>query len=276
MKKLYDKNPVATGIVSALLITAIFYVVEWILWKYTSLTNGVRWIYIDFIIRMLMGCLGLYVLKVFYQNELKNVFTGKISKQAWLCLVPMGIIFVLYILKLFCAENLKIENTVPFLIAWLTQIGTGFYEEIVSRGVLMSGLLSKYKDSVKGRIFIVTFTGFIFGFSHFMNVIYGNNFIDCIWWGLETFIWGMFMAAIYMMTSNLWLVIGIHTIWDIVIRIPRYYMGNVVNERFEEILSIIIDVIGNGVLPIIAIGVCFCCFKNDCARLTGTKTSQEV
>ena len=86
--------------------------------------------YIDFIIRMSIGCLGLYVLKLFYQNELKNVFTGKISKQAWLCLIPIGIIFVLYILKLSCAENIKIENTIPFLISWLTQVGSGFYEEM--------------------------------------------------------------------------------------------------------------------------------------------------
>ena len=43
MKKIFDKKPVATGIVSALIITIIFYVVEWILWKYASLTNGVRW-----------------------------------------------------------------------------------------------------------------------------------------------------------------------------------------------------------------------------------------
>lgn len=257
MKKLYDKNPVATGIVSALLITTIFYVVEWILWKYTSLTNGVRWTYIDFIIRMSAGCLGLYVLKVFYQDELKSVFTGKISKQAWLCLIPIGVIFVLYIAKLFCAENFRIENTVSFLISWLTQIGSGFWEEIVSRGVLMSGLLIKYKDSVKGRMFIVTFTGFIFGFAHLMNVIYGNNLIDCIWWGLETFTWGMFVAAIYMMTSNLWLVIGIHTAWDIVIRIPRYYMGTITNAAFVETLSTIISIISNGVLPIVAIGVCF-------------------
>lgn len=273
MKKLYDKKPVVTGVVSALLITAFFYVVEWIFWKYTPLTNGVRWTYIDFVIRMSTGFLGLYVLKEFYRNELKDVFTGKISKQAWLCLIPIGIIFTLYVSKLLCAENIKIQNTVPFLISWLMQIGSGFYEEIVSRGVLMSGLLIKYKDSVKGRIFIVTFAGFIFGFSHLMNVIYGNNLIDCIGWGLETFIWGMYIAAIYMMTSNLWLIIGIHTIWDIVIRIPRYYMGNVVNESGVELLSNVIDIIENGVLPIIAIVVCFCCFKNDCEKQVGSKTS---
>ena len=263
MRKLYDKSPAIVGIVSALVITIIFYAVEWVLWKYTSLTNGVEWHYIDFVIRMSVGFLGLYVLKVFDQGELKQVFTGKISKQAWLCLIPIGVIFVLFISKLFCAESFTLGNTVPFLIAWLTQIGSGFYEEIVSRGVLMSGLLIKYKNSIKGRILIVIFAGFIFGFSHLMNVIYGNDLVDCIWWGLETFTWGMFMAAIYMMTSNLWLVIGIHTLWDIIAKIPNYYIGAVANETLWEILTITVDIISNGVLPVVAILICFWCHKND-------------
>lgn len=96
-----------------------------------------------------------------------------------------------------------------------------------------------------------------------MNVIYGNNFIDCIWWGLETFAWGMYIAAIYMMTGNLWLVIGIHTAWDIVIRIPRYYMGTVVNETFSLMLSSAIDIISDIVLPVMAIVICVFCFKRN-------------
>lgn len=266
MKKLYDKSPVITGIVSALLITTIFYVIEWILWKYTSLTNGTRWYYIDFVIRMSTGFLGLYVLKLLYGNKLKTIFYGKNTKQAWLCLTPIGVLFVIFISKLFCAESLRWESTVPFLISWLTQIGSGFFEEIVSRGVLMSGLLMKYRNSVKGRIFIVVITGFIFGFSHLMNVIYGKDLVECIWWGLGTFTWGMFMAAIYMMTSNLWLLIGIHTAWDIVAKIPNYYIGTVANETLLEILNIIDDIISNGVLPVLAIVICFWCCKNDCEK----------
>jgi hypothetical protein len=67
---------------------------------------------------------------------LKTIFYGKITKQAWLCLIPIGVLFVIFVCKLFCAESLRWENTVPFLISWLTQIGSGFFEEIVSRGVL--------------------------------------------------------------------------------------------------------------------------------------------
>lgn len=278
MKKLYEKNPVVTGIVSALIITAIFYLVEWVLWKFTSLTNGVSWHYIDFIIRMSAGFMGLYVLKVIYQDDLKKVFTGKISKQAWICLIPIGVFFILNIAELLCAETFTPENTVPFLICWLTQIGSGFYEEIVSRAVLMSGLLIKHKSSVRGRIYMVTFTGFIFGCFHLMNVIYGNELVTCIWWGLETFVWGMFMAAIYMMTSNLWLLIAIHTIWDIIIRIPEYYIGEVANEVLLEILTIMEEIVSNGILIVIGIWICFWCHKNDMKKQErrGTKNGTEI
>ena len=49
-------------------------------------------------------------------------------------------------------------------------------------------------------------------------------------------IWGMFIAAIYMISDNLLLVIIIHAVWDIWIRIPQFYFN--MSEKATVLYSI--------------------------------------
>lgn len=252
----YQNYPMATGLGTALGIEILFYIIEWVLWKYTTLCAGDAWHYYDFVIRMGAGFLGLWFLSVIYEGNLKSIFCGKISKQAWLFCIPFGVSFLLSFSELFCAKEITTANTVSFLIAWLTQIGSGFWEEIVGRGLLMCGLLIKNKQTAKGRFLIVGVAGFIFGFSHLMNFIYGNDIVGCLLWGLDTMLWGFLMAALYLLTSNLWLAIGIHTIWDIICKIPAYYMQGVENEIAYNVITFIENYVMYVVFLICAIIIC--------------------
>ena len=89
-----EKKPIWTGIVIAVIINVMFYAIEWSLWKYTDLCNGVTWHYYDFAIRMSMGFLGIWALRSLTGGELKTVFCGKITPRAWLWCIPLGLRFV--------------------------------------------------------------------------------------------------------------------------------------------------------------------------------------
>lgn len=257
-----EKKPIWMGIVIAVIINVMFYAIEWSLWKYTDLCNGVTWHYYDFAIRMSMGFLGIWALRYLTGGELKTVFCGKITPRAWLWCIPLGVSLLLSVSELLCAGKLTVARTMAFFIAWLTQIGSGFYEEIVDRGVLMNGLIAKYKNSVKGRLFIVVITGSIFGMLHLMNFIFGNDFWDCVLWGLSTMMWGMLISAIYMLTSNLWLVIGIHTIWDIVCKIPTYFIADIKNDTLFNTIRFTEDYVMNGIFFVCAVAICVWGFKD--------------
>lgn len=261
--EIYFKKPVLTGIVAAAIINSIFYLVEWLLWKYTNLCDGDSWHYYDFAIRMATGFLGIIALSGFYNGDLKSVFCGKCTKKVWLFCIPFAVSFLLSCCELFCAEEISTARTMSFLVAWLTQIGSGFFEEIVSRGVFMSGLIAKYKETVKGRLLIVVFAGLAFGFLHIMNFIFGNNFWDCVSWGVDTMAWGMMVAAIYLLSSNLWLVIGIHTAWDIICKIPSYFMVGVQNEPLYNVLMITENIVMNVVFAVCAVAICVWGFKKN-------------
>lgn len=256
LNRLYRNNPVATGIVTAMVLEVAFYMIEWFIWKYTTLSHGSNWVYYDFGIRMGIGFLGMLALIAFYVGDLQSIFCGNISRKAILFCIPFGICFLLFISELFCAEELTPAYMISFLTIWLTQIGSGFFEEVVCRGVLMSGLLAKYKETVRGRLAIVGVTGLVFGLSHLMNFIFGRDIMTCLLWGLDTMIWGMMVAAIYLMTSNLWLVIGIHIAWDIICKIPNYFMSGVANEALYNAILFLVNYVMYGVFIVCAIVIC--------------------
>lgn len=258
MKKLFDKNPIWAGIGVGYSLSILFVLLEKLLWDFAYTDKW--WIYIDGVIRLLFGVVGLFILKAIYADKFWELFKKKIGRNVLLYLIPIFLYFILEFLFLACAKQIQ-TPWIAFFIMWITQVTTGFWEEAVSRGVVMSGMLMKWKDTVRGRILSVVISGVLFGSLHILNVIFGNNIIDCLWNGLSTFCWGMFIAAIYMLSENLLLVMGIHAVWDIIIRIPGYF----ISEYNESVMLTGIyagqDIIELGIMPIVAILICIFGYK---------------
>ena len=82
---------------------------------------------------------------------------------------------------------------------------------------------------------------------------------------LFTGLWGAFIAAIYMQSENLLLVMLLHVIWDIIVRIPEFFV-TVYSEYsiiyyLDEILRLV-------VLPFTAVGVALFAFEKKKGRST--------
>ena len=66
------------------------------------------------------------------------------------------------------AERLTLAYVSVFLLSCVGQLATGFFEETVSEGLVMSSMLSKWKNTVCGRICAVLFSGVLFGALHLL------------------------------------------------------------------------------------------------------------
>ena len=75
----------------------------------------------------------------------------------------------------------------------------------------------------------------------------------------------MFVAAIYMVSDNLLLVMGIYTIWDIVVKIPVYFISEYNKSAMLTGIYVGQDIIQLGIMPIVAILIC----------IVGDKGSQQ-
>jgi membrane protease YdiL (CAAX protease family) len=102
--------------------------------------------------------------------------------------------------KLFTAYIFTTSILTTVIIVIIQQFATGFFEEAVHRGLMMNGLIVHNTKTVKQRIFTVVIAGAFFGLSHAPNIIFGENPLLQV---PSAFLWGMFMAAIYMLSDNL-------------------------------------------------------------------------
>lgn len=135
-------------------------------------------------------------------------------------------------------------------------IGNRFFEETASKGLVMSGMLLKWKRTVRGRICIVFISGILFGTLHILNVIFNGNIIACIWQSLYSSAFGVFLAAIYLHSNNIVLCMIFHAIWDIFVRIPGHFCENIQKGIILDFIYLAQDILNLGVFLLVAILIC--------------------
>lgn len=249
------KSPLIMVVAGAALSLA-FLLFEWVLLLFDVFGSGIRLFLIDSAVRAVFGIFAMLILARFYKDRLKELFTRKIPKNTLVLLLPVWICLVAYLLYFFCGESFTSAYTFSFFACCLQQVTTGFYEEAAGRGVVMSGMMEKYKNSVKGRLATVLTSGLIFGGLHVMNFLFGSSIVDCLWQGFCTFLWGMFIAAIYLYTENLLLPMVIHAVWDIIIRIPNFFFNISETSALPAVIDGISTVAQLILMPIAAVLIC--------------------
>ncbi len=154
------------------------------------------------------------------------------------------------------AERLTLAYVSVFLLSCVGQLATGFFEETVSKGLVMSSMLSKWKNTVCGRICAVLFSGVLFGTLHLLNVLFSGNLVECMWQSLYASAFGIFLSAIYLYSENIALCMGLHAVWDIFIRIPGHFCENINEGAVSAFINVAQDILELGVFPVVAVLVC--------------------
>ncbi len=218
--------------------------------------SGVRLYLVDSGFRIVFGIIGLVILAYFRGGQLKDRFTNPVPKSVWLLLIPVYVYLLSYFLSFGMVERASLKNSLPFLAVILQQVTTGLYEETASRGIVMTAFEDKLDDK-RMRVLHVVLSGVIFGLTHCLNSLFGGSFdfLDTLSTVFCTGMWGMFIAAIYMVSDNLLLVMGVHAVWDIWIRIPNAFFAfseePTTLATAGEVLRTVLDPFVMGILGII-------------------------
>lgn len=266
-----DKGDAVKCSTLAFFLTFAFLMVEWLALKAGLFGRGLRLYLVDSLFRAIFGTMGMVILGKFCHEDVKSLFTNGIPRVTWLLLIPMYIYFLSYFTMLSMVKGFAGTFPVLFLGSVLQQVTTGYFEEVVSRGIVMSAF-KKHYSKVRWRLAAVIVSGVVFGLGHLFNFLFGGSFLGSLEQAFVTATWGTFLAAIYMVTDNLLLVMVIHTVWDTWIRIPDFFFdlteGITVLHTIGEITRTIIDPFLLGILAIVI------CIKYDDVKKRSPKSAE--
>ena len=253
MKQLYKRMPIFCGILTGMSVSVFF-----ILFEYFLVATGISecGLLVDSCLRVVIGIVALFLMKQIYREQFTELFIAKIPNSTWLYCSPLFLYLAIEFLQLPISEHLTTAYISGFLLSCVQQLATGFWEEAASKGLVMSGMLLKWKDTTKGRIGMVSVTGLLFGAAHILNVVFGNDIISCLWNALFSAAFGMFLAAIYLHSGNIILCMVLHAVWDIVIRVDRYFCMNIHEGFVLDFINVSQDILELGIFPLVAIAIC--------------------
>ena len=172
------------------------------------------------ITRLLNSIVGVLILKKMGKiNILKSknasFWSGVASGSVILSIGLFSAIFsVINVINL-SGINWQPLNAILALIFMCITIG--IYEEIIYRGVILSAAENYFgKKSADSVWKTVILSGILFGMFHFVNLS-GTNFIPVLNQAIQTVGIGIFLGAVYMRCRNLYSVIFLHAIYDILV-----------------------------------------------------------
>lgn len=224
-----SKKGVAVPLIQGVVMTYAFLLVEFI-FQELGLFDGVLKLYLtDSALRFLFGGVTLFLIAANYKKQrslysLKEYFTNRFSAKTFIYLFPF-ILYLISILVLPVFSNVhSFKAAGEFALNCLQQLGTGFYEEAV-RVLILCGLMKFLCGTRAGVVKTVIISGALFGLSHALNFLYGQDILSTLWQVVSCAFWGAYMAAIFLYSRNLTLLMILHAVWDIVIRIPNAFFG---------------------------------------------------
>ena len=103
-------------------------------------------------------------------------------------------------------------NIIMFL---LTMIFVGFAEEGIFRGVILNLCRNRFSKTRGGIMAAVMLNGLLFGSMHLTNIFSGVSVKSAVVQTITAIILGVLLAAIYVRSGNLWVVIILHAWIDI-------------------------------------------------------------
>jgi len=153
-----------------------------------------------------------------------------------------GFPFIIVGLYLLFLSLIYIKKYIGFLepnyfhaiIVIVSLIGSGVFEEIFFRGIILNILINKCKIS---KLFSIIISSFIFGISHLYNFKNGFGYFNIVFSQIfYIFVLGLFFSIIYLKYKNIWPVILIHIILNFMGIIPFALFSSL--EQFQTLHSI--------------------------------------
>ena len=163
-----------------------------------------------------MGCFGI-LLYLSKKLEISDTFNLTLRKpvKSLLLLIPFILLIIINIID---GMNFDLISNSPlvFILYSFAFLSTGFFEEILFRGIAFNLINKKFGSAKKGFYFSVLISNFIFGAAHIVHLLDGSvpliNFINQMFYA---FVIGIVFSALYLRCNTLLIPILIHGLLDI-------------------------------------------------------------
>ncbi len=161
---------------------------------------------------ILCGIVLYYIIRYFGWS---GVGFGRINWRATVWMLPaymvLGAMLLVQVPKLMDGSLTAAEWS---LLGWLTltTFMIGFSEEVMFRGILLRGALTRLSV-----VQAMVLSAALFALMHAVNVLAGQPFENTLQQLAFTFLVGFFLAPIALKIGNLWPLIIWHWLWDLVL-----------------------------------------------------------
>ncbi|MDR0459475.1 MAG: CPBP family intramembrane metalloprotease [Coriobacteriales bacterium] len=113
------------------------------------------------------------------------------------------------------AEYLTWPQMLPLSVVILSAFFTGFFEETLVRGLVLGILNRRFGDNKGGIVISAIVSSLLFGAAHLLNILTGSAVIETLVQVVYATMIGVFFAALYLRTNNLWVLIFLHALIDL-------------------------------------------------------------
>ena len=272
-----DRKAITKPIIQAAMILAVYLAIEAVMVYLNVFSDYNMLLCADILLRIITGTVSLVRLSGYAKRgeskyPVRKLFSNRIPAGTWPVLIPMILYIIAPFFKLFTAYVFTTSVLGTLILIIIQQFATGFFEEATHRGLMMNGLIMHNTKTVKQRLFTVCIAGAFFGLSHAPNIIFGENPLTQV---PSCFLWGMFIAAVYMLSDNLLLVMLLHAFSDSTFRIVKGLFGYVQDAPLCQAVEVTRSIIDYAVLPLMAILICVYYEKLSCfslAKVPGKRT----
>ena len=138
--------------------------------------------------------------------------TESFSMSWWLIIILLHVILLCFDagiwLHPFNTWQLTIKGS-------LIGIYAGLIEEILARGLILSAFLKLYRNEKNGVWKALILQGTVFGLAHISGIFSGESGLTSIAIAIDVSAMGVLWGVIYLVTKRLWIVILLHSFWDI-------------------------------------------------------------
>ena len=213
MKSFAERNPVTFGIISTIAVFLLYTLTGMGLFHWVApLIGSASGFFIGGTVRLVFAIPAIILLGyVIKDSGFKFTFSTQGFAKSMFAGIPILIYILTITIPLFDLSEINADfiPTIPAFI--FQQLTVGILEESLFRGLLMTALIAKFCDKVKGRFLTVFICGLLFGVLHVVNAFTGGQ--DSMAIGLLTI--GIAFAVVYLYSKNLLGCIILHAFYDI-------------------------------------------------------------
>jgi len=238
MKSLAAKKPVLFGIIGTIIILVLDIVSNGVLFDLFSssitksqgfLVNGATKVVLFVPTAILLG----YIIK---SNGFKFAFSTKGFAKGMFASIPIFLCIAVYIVASFFITEINRDALSAFPAIVVQQTAISFYEEVLVRGLLITAILIKLGDRVKGRIIAMLVSVILFVLFHMANIFVGSSVSEAISNSIMTIGPGIMLAAVYIYSKNILSAMIMHTLYNLALHVMS--LASQVNDAVWSILNI--------------------------------------